>query len=76
MFSIFRALKAGAKKPLVVLTSHNEFPYTQLVTVLGAFEALYVVIIEYVFFFLYSQMFSVKGDIVYMFTSKIMIIEY
>ncbi|KAK7590114.1 hypothetical protein V9T40_001727 [Parthenolecanium corni] len=39
---ILRSLKAGVTKPLIILPTHTEFPYCQLVTLLGVFEALYV----------------------------------
>jgi hypothetical protein len=38
-----RALKAGVKAPLLVLPSHPAFQQSELVTLLGALEALYVV---------------------------------
>uniref|UniRef100_A0A171B1I5 Aminopeptidase isoform x1 n=1 Tax=Triatoma infestans TaxID=30076 RepID=A0A171B1I5_TRIIF len=37
-----RALKAGVKTPLFVLVSNEKFPRCQLVTLLGALEALYM----------------------------------
>ncbi|KAK9501887.1 hypothetical protein O3M35_012525 [Rhynocoris fuscipes] len=37
-----RALKAGVKKPLIVLVSNNRFPKCYLVTLLGVLEALYM----------------------------------
>lgn len=40
---IKRALKAGVKEPLLVLPICSRFPESQLVTLLGALEALYVV---------------------------------
>ncbi|XP_065223574.1 putative aminopeptidase W07G4.4 [Planococcus citri] len=40
--AIQRALKAGVKTPLVILSPYANFPYCQLVTLLGVFEALYV----------------------------------
>jgi hypothetical protein len=42
MFSS-RALKAGVKAPLLLLPSHPTFRQSELVTLLGALEALYVV---------------------------------
>nr|CAD7569783.1 unnamed protein product [Timema californicum] len=39
---IKRALKAGVKSPLLVLTSHERFKQSEVVTLLGALEALYV----------------------------------
>ncbi|CAG2055127.1 unnamed protein product, partial [Timema podura] len=39
---IKRALKAGVKSPLLVLTSHERFKQSEIVTLLGALEALYV----------------------------------
>nr|CAD7197728.1 unnamed protein product [Timema douglasi] len=39
---IKRALKAGMKSPLLVLTSHERFKQSEVVTLLGALEALYV----------------------------------
>lgn len=40
---IKRALKAGVKNPLLVVPQSQRFPESQLVTLLGALEALYVV---------------------------------
>nr|XP_023021022.1 putative aminopeptidase W07G4.4 [Leptinotarsa decemlineata] len=40
--AIKRALKAGIKKPLLVLEEHPRFEHAELVTLLGALEALYV----------------------------------
>ncbi|XP_067007765.2 putative aminopeptidase W07G4.4 [Anabrus simplex] len=39
---IQRALKAGVVAPLLVVTSHPQYPQAELVTLLGALEALYV----------------------------------
>ncbi|KAG5893945.1 hypothetical protein JTB14_009692 [Gonioctena quinquepunctata] len=39
---IKRAVKAGIKKPLLVLEEHPRFEQAELVTLLGALEALYV----------------------------------
>ncbi|XP_075236370.1 dipeptidase B [Lycorma delicatula] len=39
---ISRALKAGAKSPLLVLPQCSTFPFGQLVSLLGALEALYL----------------------------------
>ena len=39
----FRALKAGVKSPLLVVPSYERFKQVELVTILGALEALYVV---------------------------------
>ncbi|CAH1966055.1 unnamed protein product [Acanthoscelides obtectus] len=39
---IKRALKSGMKAPLLVLEEHSRFPRAELVTLLGALEALYV----------------------------------
>ncbi|PNF24595.1 putative aminopeptidase W07G4.4 [Cryptotermes secundus] len=39
---ILRALKAGVKAPLLLLPSHPSFRQSELVTLLGALEALYV----------------------------------
>uniref|UniRef100_R4FKF9 Putative aminopeptidase of the m17 family n=1 Tax=Rhodnius prolixus TaxID=13249 RepID=R4FKF9_RHOPR len=39
---VLRALKSGVKTPLLVLVSNEKFPKCQLVTLLGALEALYV----------------------------------
>lgn len=39
---ILRALEAGVKKPLLVVQNLLEYPDSQLVTILGALEALYV----------------------------------
>jgi len=38
-----RALKSGVKAPLLLLPSHPTFRQSELVTLLGALEALYVV---------------------------------
>lgn len=38
-----RAIKAGIKKPLVLLQKHPRFKNAELVTLLGVLEALYVV---------------------------------
>lgn len=38
---IKRALKSGSKRPLLVVEEHPDFPNGQIVTVLGALEALY-----------------------------------
>lgn len=38
-----RALKAGVKKPLLVLRKHPDFENSDLITLLGALEELYVV---------------------------------
>jgi hypothetical protein len=43
LMSSSRALKAGVKAPLLVLPSHPTFRQSELVTLLGALEALYVV---------------------------------
>lgn len=40
---IKRAIKAGIRKPLLVLRKHADFENCELVTLLGALEALYVV---------------------------------
>lgn len=39
----FRALQAGVRNPLLVLLPDSRFENTELVTLLGALEALYVV---------------------------------
>ncbi|XP_021916639.1 putative aminopeptidase W07G4.4 isoform X2 [Zootermopsis nevadensis] len=39
---IARALKSGVKAPLLILPSHSTFRQSELVTLLGALEALYV----------------------------------
>nr|ANJ04676.1 leucyl aminopeptidase [Nilaparvata lugens]APA33971.1 seminal fluid protein [Nilaparvata lugens] len=39
---ILRAIKAGSKAPLLVLPQSSAFTHTQLVSVLGALEALYL----------------------------------
>lgn len=41
---IKRVLKAGVKNPTLVLRKHESFPDSELVILLGALEALYVVI--------------------------------
>lgn len=38
-----RAIKAGVKKPLLVVRKHPDFENSDLVTILGALEELYVV---------------------------------
>lgn len=38
-----RAIKAGVKKPILVLRKHPDFENSELVTLLGALEELYVV---------------------------------
>lgn len=43
---IQRALKAGVKRPLVALEEHAKFPKSELVTLLGILEGLYVVSIN------------------------------
>lgn len=42
-FAFIRALKAGVKCPLLVLLPDDRFENVELVTLLGALEALYVV---------------------------------
>lgn len=39
---VLRALKAGVTSPLLVILPHQSYPQAELVTVLGALEALYV----------------------------------
>lgn len=41
--SLVRALKAGVKRPLLVLLPDARFENAELVTLLGALEGLYVV---------------------------------
>ena len=40
---LFRALKAGVTSPLLILPSHPSFENSELVSLLGALEELYVV---------------------------------
>lgn len=44
---IKRALKAGVKRPCLVLRKHPDFENSELVTLLGALEELYVVSIRF-----------------------------
>ena len=39
----YRALKAGHRKPILIVPNEYSFPNAFIVTILGALEALYVV---------------------------------
>lgn len=46
IFHFARALKAGVKRPMLVLLPDERFENVELVTLLGALEGLYVVSIR------------------------------